>query len=126
MEHLKIIKNEIEYILELYDDIKNTYDNLPSNISISTVYNNNDLMRFLTIIITCSQLKFNSDNSLDFAKLVNKFYDKHNEYLNDNIDYDLQFKNLYYSTRLTYETDYKSSLEYVKKSLCILINKYVD
>lgn len=126
MEHLKIIKNEIDYILEIYDDIKNTYDNLPSNINISSVYNNDDLNRFLIIIETCRRLKFNSDNSLDFAKLVNKFYDIHNEYLNNKIDYDLQFKNLYYLIRLKYETDYKSSLEYVKNSLGILINKYID
>lgn len=50
MEQLKIIKNELDYVLEIYDDIKNIYDNLPPNINISSVYNKDDLLRLIIIV----------------------------------------------------------------------------
>lgn len=78
MEHLKKILYEINYIYDIYDDIKHTWMNLNDKKNIVKAYNNDDLLLLYKISkitkYTKTHYTTNNKTEIDYNDMINRYY----------------------------------------------------
>ena len=132
MKELKKILCEMNYIYDIYDDIRNLYHSLEFKDDIYKKYNINDLILLDKISIICNHIMFYDMSYYDDNEKIFKM--KGELYYNEIIK---KYKSLEYISKetnslnisLRYKNDFfiydnKDYIKIVKSNLNYIINKY--
>ena len=79
MNILKDFLFEVDYVLEIFDDIEKTFYELNEDVNIYDVYNKQDIRLLIKIFCTCSNSLFRQCNKnlsyIDIPNLINYYND---------------------------------------------------
>lgn len=130
MEELKKILFEMEYIYEIFDDIKNLYHSLKNKDEIYNTYNINDLILLDIISVLCNHMMYYylvciDDNFILKSKIdifCNEIIDTYNKLKNTTTEETLSLKEALRYRNEFFVYDNKDYIYFVKNNLNIILN----